>query len=126
MATDRNGFSGFLDGYKAQNLENVSDSANYQIKQIKELVVKLINHFRESKISSMLNDALMISFSPQSLITFGEIVKSLIMIDKIDSLRLRENSDFKLLILDYMNIAKISADSQVVDLALEIGKIMNC
>jgi hypothetical protein len=125
MPTDRNGFSGFLDGYKAQNLESVSDSANYQIKQIKELVIKLMNCFQGSKIFSMLNDASMINFSSRSLITFGEIIKSLIMIDKIDSLGLRANNDFKLLLLSYMNIAKISADNKVVDLAIEIGGIIN-
>jgi hypothetical protein len=124
MINNGAGFSGFLDGYKAQNLGRVAESADFQIKQIKLLLDNLISLFAEKNdiLKSFLRDAKKIDFSISSLMTFGEIIKSLIIYEKIDSSGILENKEFKRLILCFIDLAKMCSDNKIIDITVEIGE----
>ena len=125
MNIQRDGFSGFLDGYKAQNLESVTDSANFQIKQIQENVENILKKHSTDKVSSLLRNISTIGFSFQSLTTVGESIKALIIKDKAESMGLSKDNEFKMLVLNYMNITQLYADNKVIDIALEIGDLLD-
>jgi hypothetical protein len=125
MNIQRDGFSGFLDGYKAQNLESVTDSANFQIKQMQENVGNLLEKYPNDKVSSLLRNISTMNFSFQSLTTVGESIKILIIKDKAESIGLSGDKEFKMLVLNYMNITQLYADNKVIDIALEIGDLLD-
>jgi hypothetical protein len=124
MTNQRNGFSGFLDGYRAQNLGSVAESADFQIRQIKLLLNNLILLFAEKNaiLKSFLQDARAIEFSIPSLMTFGEIIKSLIIHEKFEVSGILDSKEFKQLILCFIDLAKMCADNKIIDITVEIGK----
>jgi hypothetical protein len=124
MANQGNGFSGFLDGYKAQNLGSVAESADFQIKQIKLLLNNLISLFSKKNdvLKSFLQDAKAVEFSIPSLMTFGEIIKSLIMHEKFEISGILDSKEFKHLILCFIDLSKMCADNKIIDITVEIGK----
>jgi hypothetical protein len=124
MNTRRDGFTGFLDGYTAQNLESVSDYANSQIKQMQEIAINLKAKYKANKSSTLFQDISTIGFSSQSLSVTGGSIKTLILRDKAESIGLRGDNEFKMLVLYYMDIAKLFADNMIIDIALEIGELL--
>jgi hypothetical protein len=124
MTNQSNGFSGFLDGYKAQNLGSVAESADFQIKQIKSLLNNLISLFAEKNdiLKSFLQDAKTIEFSIPSLMIFGEIIKSIIMHEEFEISGILNSKEFKHLILCFIDLAKMCADNKIIDITVEIGK----
>jgi hypothetical protein len=124
MTNHGTGFSGFLDGYKAQNLGGVAESADFQIKHIKLLLDNIISLFSEKNdiLKSFLQDAKAIEFSIPSLMTFGEIIKSLITHEKLDYSGILDNKEFKHLILCFIELAKMCADNKIINITVEIGE----
>jgi tRNA A37 threonylcarbamoyltransferase TsaD len=124
MNTQRDGFSGFLDGYRAQNLESVSDYANSQIKQMQEIAKNLQGKYHENKASSLFQDISTIDFSSKSLAVAGGIIKALILRDKAESIGLRKDDEFRMLVVYYMGIVNLVADNMTTNIALEVGDLL--
>jgi len=126
MNNKRDGFSGFLNGYKAQNLASVTDSASIQIKQIQEIAKNLQQKYSIDKLSySFWDNILTMNFNSQSLTTVGEGIKTLIIKDRADSIGLQGDNEFKILVLNYMNIVQLYGDNKIIDIALEVGDLLD-
>ena len=126
MNIKKDGFSGFLNGYKAQNLENVMSSADIQIKQIQKTAGNLSKKLPDDKISSsLLKEISMSNFSSQSLIKLGMKIKELLIFDKANAAGLQKDNEFKMLVLNYLDIAQNYADNKVIDIALELGELLD-
>jgi hypothetical protein len=126
MNNKRDGFSGFLDGYKAQNLANVADSASIQIKQMQETAKNIQKKYAIDKLSSsLLDNILTMSFTSQSLTTVGEGIKTLIIKDIAEATGLHGDNEFKMLVLNYMSIVQLYGDNKIIDIALEVGDLLN-
>ena len=125
MSTQLSGYSGFLDGYKAQNLENVASSANFHIEQINNLVLSLLQKHRESAGLIFLKEVQPIRFSISSLLAIGEALKTTIAYAKTSDQALLAQRELKLLIFHFMEASKLSSDNVVLNLALEIGMLFS-
>jgi hypothetical protein len=127
MTNNGNGFSGFLDGYTSQNLGSRKESAGFQIEQIKSFSSKLILAFaKEDKhLKSLLEDAAKVEFLVPSLMTFGEIIKSIVIYGKSEIPEILDSKDFSHLILCFIELAKMIADNTVIDIVLEIGESLD-
>jgi hypothetical protein len=123
MNDQRDGFSGFLDGYKAQNLKSVVDSANFQ--QIQKSTVNLLKKYPDDKVSSLLLDISKMDLSSQAITTMGEKIKALIIKDKAESIGLKNDNEFKILVLNYMDIVKKFPDNNILDVLLKIGELLD-
>jgi len=127
MNNNRDGFSGFLDGYKAQNLASVVDSASIQIKQMQETAKNLQKKYLIDKLSYSFWDSILImNFTSQSLMTVGEGIKTLIIKDRAEPKGLHKDNEFKMLVLNYMSIVQLYGDNKIIDIALEVGDLLNC
>ena len=122
MKTQQSGFSGFLNGYKAQNLESVTGTANVNIKQICALTDSLLNQYPAQKAISLLKGAEALDFSSLSLTKLGAAIKATIASEKLEPTGLLDNNDFRLIVFYFLDTAKISEDNDVIDLALDIGE----
>ena len=124
MEKNRDGFAGFLDGYRAQNLKSVADSASIHITQINDIMMKLSDQSGYADWGGLLSKVGVIQFSPSSLLVLGETIKAIIRLEQSRQNKLLPNNNFKLLLFHFIEVAKISADNQVIDMAVEITDLL--
>lgn len=122
MRTQHSGYSGFLDGYKAQNLESVASSANFHIEQMNELISAILKQHKESTKLSFLKEISPARFTTSSLLAVGEALKTTIVYAKASERTLLGQKEFKLLVFHFMEAAKLSSDNTVINLALDVGE----
>jgi len=120
--TQHSGYSGFLDGYKAQNLESVASAANFHVTQINDLISKVSSRYPGDAKPSFLKEMPSVRFKVTSLMAMGEALKTILAYARASDKELLTQNEFKLLIYHYMEAAKLSSDNNVIDLALEIGE----
>lgn len=114
------GFSGFLDGYKAQNLANTSDTVNFHWSKLREQADSLVHENTLGNELSSLKKILEEPFSVRQLQLVGEALKALI---SVSTSTILENKNAKGLIYHYFEAAEITADSASLRTAIDIGEM---
>lgn len=117
-----NNFSGFLDGYKAQNLANVADTASFHWQVIREQV-NILESLNGKQLSS-LKRVVENDFAVRQLQLGGEAIKALLSIalSQKDT-NLLASPNIKTLIYHYFEAAEATADSASLRTAMDIGEM---
>jgi len=114
------GFSGFLDGYKAQNLANTLDTANFHWSKLLEQANLLATENNLENELLSLKEILQEPFSTIQLQLVGEALKALI---SVSTIKILENKNVKRFMYHYFEAAEITADSVSLNTAIDIGEI---
>lgn len=126
-------FAGFLDGYKARNIQSIERSLNYKIEEILELISSMNSFLKENPKNTELVNSLekTSSFLKEKdvnvinrMYSFGEAFKSNIKIldtaSEISAVNLKEKE--RKIIYNFSELAKMSEDRRLINLAIEIGE----
>jgi len=114
------GFSGFLNDYKAQNLANTSDTANFHWSKLREQANLLEHEYISENELLSLKKILNEQFTIRQLQLLGEALKSLI---SVSTSKIFEDKNAKGLMYHFFEAAEITADSVSLSTAIEIGEI---
>ncbi|MDB5024307.1 MAG: hypothetical protein JWP78_2062 [Mucilaginibacter sp.] len=127
-------FAGFLDGYRSNNIASIETVMNYKIDDISDLLgglLELIND--QPEIKNILNRNVSILKQKHSddiinvLISFGETLKTNISVFN----KLSENLDgaakekLRQIIYIFVELAKMSEDRRLINIALDLGSDFN-
>jgi hypothetical protein len=124
---DKQNFSGFLNGYKAQNFSNSVNTAAFHWDIIKQQLSLLSPPFDEPQLQ-ILKGVLNKGFSVRQLQRAGEAIKSLLSTTQ-DSASCPITNNVKTLIYHYFEAAEATADTIALKTAMEIGELVkrrNC
>ncbi len=129
----KSNFAGFIDGYRAGNLSTFSTNFRFKKNEIKVLSENIIHELESLKsdetgtflieLKSLNSNLIASSESYEVLMTFGESLKTLITSFK----RIKEpntivESNLKKVVYNFIDLAKKSEDSRLIDIAIEIGE----
>jgi len=129
----KSSFAGFLDGYKARNIQSVEKSLNYKIEEILELTNSMTGLLKKNPkntdlVKSLKRTSSILKEKDVYIInrmhSFGEAFKSNIKImdttSEIDLDDLKEKE--RNIIYKFGELAKMSEDRRLMNLAIEIGE----
>jgi len=118
---NNNRFSGFLDGYRAQNLANVEATANFHWEQMRHQVAAMSDAGDDFNGQlKILTDIFKIPFSIKQLQITGEAIKTLVSMSKP---LMADDKYFKALIYHYFEAAETTTDAASLRTAIEIGEV---
>lgn len=121
------GFSGFLDGYKAQNIATTSSAAEFHFGQIAKQAKVLEGILPDSSsqnIFHFIHEKSELQKPTESLGALGEAIKTVIATN-VNNQRneLIASDDFKKLVYHFLELAELSRDNSILDLAIDVGNL---
>lgn len=127
LADNKLGYAGFLEGYKAQNIESRKVSLEFHWEQIEESLTKMSQDAFGVEVDGRVMRILAYVKSPsedmiERSIYFGEHIKTLVTFICRDRKDVLKDSNFRSAFYHYINIAEMIVDSRVVKIAVEIGE----
>lgn len=125
-------FAGFLDGYQSRNIASVEPNLLIKLNDTVDLILDLINHdnITDTEMNYFLTRSLTIlnernsnNFIPV-LYSFGELLKSNMTIinQSVNQLDGMAKERMRKVIYNYANLAKLSEDPLLINLAISIGE----
>ncbi len=127
-------FAGFLDGYKSRNIASIETPLQYRLNEITDLIDVLITDIRKSKNNPELlfvlqrNQNLLKDRNRHDLMevlfSFGESLKGdlLIINTKVSDDKGFIKEKIRKIIYNFLELAKLSEDTKLINLAITIGE----
>ena len=128
-SNDVSDFSGFLDGYKAYNLELVGSSIKFYLEEILDSIKYLETNIVDKNLQDLLSKAKAV-INPgntdliKSLLTFGNIINDFVAYFKKseDSKNSSVEAKTKKIIFNFLNLAEKIEDSSLNELAIDVAE----
>lgn len=123
MSVPKRNFSGFLDGYRAQNIGTANKSIEYHLHQVSSELQSLFKE--KGRLSNKYdNRFFQDQLSVDSLVVVGEVLKSLILdMPTSTDVDILKDEHVKKAIYHYIESAEASNNSAAIDSAIDIAEL---
>lgn len=126
MSNSKSSFAGFVDGYKSRNIATIEGVVNNKIEEIIDFLTSLTdaqnNHPNFNRILNRNINLLKKTGQTDmidSLISFGESLKSSVeLINNATNASTEKREKMRKVIYDFGEIAKMTEDNALIDLAI--------